>query len=200
MQTNKDLVYPGMYFTCAFGTRLWAAKKKIFYSWALRFARSSSNAVSRVGGFHRRVSGREFGLSPFVLSVQFCNMRGLFVGCWIGFKGPWLEQKLPNGGWFLKPEPCVGSWACVKLESQLKQCGWACAKSTSGAPVGSAVAGGRHLGWRLETSVLLPAQWGSFPQRASPVCVSLCAAWGRLTSVKLRCAALPDIYIKANVT
>lgn len=52
---------------------------------------------------------REFGLSPFVLSVQFCNMGGLFVGRWIGFKGPWLEQKLPNGEWFLKPEPWVGS-------------------------------------------------------------------------------------------
>lgn len=65
--------YPGMYFTCAFGTRLWAAKKQIFYSWALRFAVSSSNAITQGGGFHRRVSHRPFGLSPFVLSAQFCK-------------------------------------------------------------------------------------------------------------------------------
>lgn len=74
----------------------------------MRFGQSSSNVISHGEEFQWRVSGREFGLSPFILSVQFCNIE-LSVDCWIGFKGPWLEEKIPNGEWFLKPEPWVGS-------------------------------------------------------------------------------------------
>lgn len=138
--------YPGMYFTCAFGTRLWAAKKKIFYSWALRFSLNSSNAVTK-RGFHCAGSRRSFRLGPFVLFEQFCK-AGLIY--WILFEGPWLIQQFSNGELSLKPESWIGGRWCLS-NIGVKKCSW--------VEIPQVVA--------REAWILLPAQWRSCCQSCS---------------------------------
>lgn len=167
--------YRGMYFTCAFGTRLWAAKKKIFYSWALRFSLNSSNAVTK-RGFHCAGSRGSFRLGPFVLFEQFCK-AGLIY--WIWFEGPWLIQQFSNAELSFKPESWIG--------------GWPCAGGTSATLMWRSAAGWRYLRWWLEKPEFCSQLNGEAVAKAV-LLVYLCMEWGNLASVKLGCAAVLEFY------